>query len=173
MASESTQKWVGRNRPPRVHITYDVETGGAIEKRELPFVVGVLADLTPENTERAPLRQSRFVEIDRDNFNKVMENFGPKVKFAVDNKLDPAKAKLAVEFEFKGIDDFDPLNVIDAVPELSALLHARRALVDLETKLYGNDNLEKVLRRLAEDPKLLGDIKTSLGLEAPQPQPQA
>src|SRR5690242_1948743 len=109
MPKESLQKKVGRVRPPRVHITYDVEIGDAIEKRELPFVVGVLADLSgmPEKS-LPPISKRKFVDIDRDNFNDVMKKIGPRLAFKVDNRLSEDDTKLNVELRFENIEDFSP-----------------------------------------------------------------
>jgi type VI secretion system protein ImpB len=172
MASGSTQKWVGRNRPPRVQITYDVETGGAIENRELPFVVGVIADLSPGKVEREPLRTSRFVEIDRDSFDKVLEKVAPKAEFVVDDHI-KGSGQLKVDVTFTSMSSFDPLNVIAAVPELHELLETRKALVDLQTKLYGNDRLEQFLQALLKDPGLIAQVRGALpaptsGTDAPK-----
>lgn len=136
MADDSTQKWLGRNRPPRVQITYDLETGGAIQKKELPLVVGILADLAgdDEDTEKlATLKKRKFIEIDRDNFNDVLKSIGPKI--TVQGK--PLK--------FSKIDDFRPEAIVKQVDELSQLLEARRNLNDLLAKLDGNDLLNKAL----------------------------
>ncbi|MBV8518859.1 MAG: type VI secretion system contractile sheath small subunit [Acidobacteria bacterium] len=136
MADDSTQKWLGRNRPPRVQITYDLETGGAIQKKELPLVVGILADLAgdDEDTEKlATLKKRKFIEIDRDNFNDVLKSIGPKI--TVQGKA----------LKFSKIDDFRPEAIVKQVDELSQLLEARRNLNDLLAKLDGNDLLNKAL----------------------------
>jgi type VI secretion system protein ImpB len=140
--SESTQKKLGRVRPPRVHITYDVETGGAIEKKELPFVVGIMADLSGRRDPERPLakvKDRKFVEIDRDNFNDVMGGIAPRVAFQVPNVLQNDGAT------FTEIDDFDPVAVLKQVPVLNNLYDARQRLNDLLTKLDGNDELDKLL----------------------------
>src|SRR5919112_3017687 len=107
MARESIQSKLGRVRPPRVHITYDVEVGDAIQLKELPFVVGVLADLSGKPDEPLPrLKDRKFVEIDRDNFNKVLAGMKPRLAFPVDNKLQNDGTKINVELKFSHIDDF-------------------------------------------------------------------
>src|SRR5919198_4991638 len=107
MARESIQKKIGRVRPPRVHITYDVEIGGAIQLKEIPFVVGVLADLSGKPDEPLPpLKDRKFVEIDRDNFNSVLKGMKPRLAFRVDNKLGDSDTKLGVELRFNDLDDF-------------------------------------------------------------------
>src|SRR5882762_8996565 len=109
MPKESIQKKIGRVRPPRVHITYDVETGGAIEKKELPFVVGVLADLSgnPEK-QLPPVKDRQFAEIDRDNFDQVLAKSAPRLTYKVDNKLTDDDTRLGVELKFKSMEDFEP-----------------------------------------------------------------
>src|SRR5215472_7435790 len=106
---ESVQKKLGRIRPPRVHITYDVETGGAIEKREIPFVVGVMADLSGQPEKPLPaLKDRKFVEIDKDTFDRVMGQINPRLVFKVDNRLSEDDTRLGVELRFRGMDDFQP-----------------------------------------------------------------
>src|SRR5262245_47694112 len=101
MPKESIQKKLGRVRPPRVHITYDVETGGAIEKRELPFVVGVLADLGAQSEVTVDLKKRRFAEIDPDTFDRVLEKIEPRLAFKADNKLNNDDTKIGVDIRFK------------------------------------------------------------------------
>src|ERR1043165_2418299 len=109
MARESTQKKLGRVRPPRVHITYDVEIGDAIQLKEIPFVVGVLSDLSGKPDEPLPaLKDRKFVEIDRDNFNQVLKGMKPRITYHVDNKLGDSDTKLGVELRFEDLDDFEP-----------------------------------------------------------------
>jgi type VI secretion system protein ImpB len=138
---------LGRIRPPRVHITYDVETGGAIEKREIPFVVGVMADLSAQpDKPLAKLKDRKFTEIDRDNFDQVMAKQEPRLAFKVDNTLSAAGGKLGVELRFKKLTDFEPQNVARQVKPLNELLELRTKLANLSSSLYGNDKLEEVLR---------------------------
>src|SRR5438105_290137 len=114
--AESMQHKLDRVRRPRVHITYDVETGGAMKKVELPFVVGVLADLTGQaKTPLAPLKERKAVYIDRDNFNEVMARAGTRLAIRVDNKLGDPNSKLAVELNFKQFDDFEPARVASQI----------------------------------------------------------
>src|SRR6266699_7248666 len=118
MAKESVHKKLERVRPPRVHVTYDVEVGNAIEAKEIPFVMGVLADLSGQPREPlARMKDRRFVEITPDNFDSVLESFNPHVSFAVDNKLseDPNAGQLKVDLDFKSLDDFEPTQVAKQV----------------------------------------------------------
>ncbi|HEY8505887.1 MAG TPA: type VI secretion system contractile sheath small subunit [Gemmataceae bacterium] len=146
MGSESLQKKVGRVRPPRVQITYDVETEGALKKVELPFVVGIMADLSGMPKEALkPLKQRRFVPIDRDNFHEVMAKSAPRLALKVQNRLTDEDTKLAVELNFKHLRDFDPARVAEQVPALNQLLELRRKLTELLAKMEGNDALDKLL----------------------------
>ena len=149
--AESLQKWVGRNRPPRVQITYDVEIGDAVEKKELPFVMGVLADLAG-HPDGAPskLKDRRFVEIDRDNFNQIMEKISPRLDLSVEDRL-KGEGEIKVELNFKEFSDFHPEAIVQQVPRLATLLEARTQLRDLLSKLDGNDELNQLLAVVAID----------------------
>jgi type VI secretion system protein ImpB len=149
--SESTQKKLGRIRPPRVQITYDVELGGAIEKKELPLIVGILADLAgkPE-TALPPVKFRKFIEIDRDNFNDVMGSIAPRLAFPVDNRLNGDDAtKMNVELRFRRMDDLRPESLIQQIEPLRKLMEARQRLNDLLAKLDGNDDLDALLQDIA------------------------
>lgn len=151
--AESTQKKLSRIRPPRVQITYDVETGGAIEKKELPLVVGIMADLAGKPAEPLPpVKARKFVEIDRDNFNDVMASIAPRLAFQVDNKLDEeSETKLNVELNFRKMDDLRPESIIQQVDALKKLFEARTRLNDLLAKLDGNDDLDVLLQDIANN----------------------
>jgi type VI secretion system protein ImpB len=144
--AESQQHKLDRVRRPRVQITYDVETGGAMEKKELPFVVGVLADLSgAPKTALKPLKERKMTSIDRDNFNDVLAGATPRVAMKVQNKLTDEDSKLAVELNFKHMDDFEPAKVAEQVPALKELLDMRQRLTYLQSKMEGNDKLEALL----------------------------
>lgn len=161
--SESLQHKLDRVRPPRVHITYDVETGGALLKKELPFVMAVLSDLSGKPEEPLPkVRDRKFVEIDRDNFNEVMAANTPRLAFAVDNKLVDDDSKLQVELRFNEIDDFDPVAVLKQVGPLAKLFEARQRLSDLMTKLDGNDDLDTLLQDVIENSDGQKEIKAEI-----------
>ena len=158
--SESTQHKLDRIRPPRVQITYDVETLGAIEMKELPFVAGILSDLSGKQEEELPkIVDRKFTEIDRDNFNDIMTSIHPRLAFQVDNKLTDEDSKLNVELKFKSIDDFDPVEVVKQIEPLQKLYEARQHLTDLLTKLDGNDALEKLLGEVSENAEGLKELK--------------
>lgn len=169
MPKESLQKKIGRVRPPRVQITYDVETGGAIEKKELPFVVGVLADLsgTP-STPLPPMKDRKFVEIDRDNFDKVLAKVNPRLVFKVENKLSNDDTKIGVELKFSSMEDFEPQKLAEQVEPLRKLIELRRKLSNLRSSLYGNDKLEKMLQSILNDGKELDKLRGEVGLPEPE-----
>lgn len=156
MPKESLQKKVGRVRPPRVHITYDVEVGDAIEKRDLPFVVGVLADLSgmPEKA-LPPIAKRKFVAIDRDNINDVMKNIGPRLAFKVNNTLSEDDTKLNVELRFQSIDDFQPARVAEQITPLRKLLEIRNSLSNLRSSLIGNEKLDSLLQQVVKNQEML------------------
>jgi type VI secretion system protein ImpB len=160
--TESTQKKLSRVRPPRVQITYDVELGGAIEMKELPLVVGILADLAgkPEKP-LPPLKQRKFVELDRDNFNQVMGAIAPRLTFNVDNKLKEGEdaGKFGVELNFRKIEDLRPESIVQQLEPLRKLFEARQRLNDLLAKLDGNDDLDALLQDVAANTESQQKIK--------------
>ena len=171
MARESTQHKLDRVRPPRVHITYDVEIGDAIEMKELPFVVGVLADLSGKPDEPLPrLRDRKFVDIDRDNFNDVMKGMKPRLAFKVDNKLTNDDSKMGVELRFNELDDFEPERVVNQVEPLRKLLEVRRQLSDLLAKTDGNDKLNDRLQEIISNTELLKKLSSEAGSESAEEQ---
>lgn len=164
--SESIQHKLDRVRPPRVQITYDVEIGGAIQMKELPFVMGIMADLSGNPTEPLPkLKDRKFVEIDRDNFNDIMVGTAPRVTFQVDNKLAEEgedAGKMNVELNFRSMDDFNPVAVVNQVEPLRKLYEARSKLSDLLTKLDGNDDLDQLLQAMVSDADKQSEVKKLL-----------
>lgn len=162
---ESTQYKLSRIRPPRVQITYDVETGGAIEMKELPLIVGILADLSGKPEEPLPvLKKRKFVEIDRDNFNDVMAAFKPRLAFQVTSKLNGDDTqKLNVALNFKNIGDFHPGSIVQQIEPLKKLYEARQRLRDLMAKLDGNDDLDALLQQVASNTDGQQQIKAQLG----------
>jgi type VI secretion system protein ImpB len=157
--AESTQHKLSRVRPPRVQISYDVEIGGAMEKKELPLVVGILADLSGKPEEALPpLKKRKFVEIDRDNFNDVLAASAPRIAFQVDSRL-AEDSKLNVELKFRDIEDFEPVNVLKQVEPLRKLFEARQRLADLITTLDGNDDLDRLLQEVVINTEGLQELK--------------
>ena len=164
---ESIQHKLDRVRPPRVHITYDVETGGAIEMKELPFVMGILADLSGKPEEPLPrLRDRKFIEIDRDNFNEVMKGMKPRLAFRIDNKLTNDDTKLAVELRFQNLDDFSPERVAQQIEPLRKLIEVRRQLSSLLAKTDGNDQLSARLQEIISNTEMLQRVGREAGLES-------
>ena len=163
--AESTQHKLDRVRKPRVHITYDVETLGAMEKRELPFVVGVLGDFSGNpTTPLKPLKERKFIQIDRDNFNEVMSRMTPGATFRVENTLKGDGSELAVQLGFNSMEDFDPANVVKQVEPLKKLLETRNKLRDLLTKVDLSPDLENVLEDVLENTDKLQELSGQLGL---------
>jgi len=170
MAKQSAQHKLDRVRPPRVQITYDVEVGGAIELKELPFVVGVLGDFTGNPQEPlAKLKDRKFVEVNPDNFDTVLEGMKPHLSFAVENKLsDEADApNLKVDLKFRKLEDFEPTNVAKQVEPLKKLLELRTRLSDLRGSLQGNDKLEELLLEAVANTEKLDQLKGEIGEEKP------
>lgn len=155
-----------RVRKPRVHIRYDVETEGAQVEKELPFVVGVMGDFSGDPTEPLkPLKDRKFIQIDRDNFNDVMRRMTPGLQMKVENKLAGDGSEMAVDLKFSSMDDFDPTNVVNQVEPLRKLLETRNKLRDLMSKVDRSEELESLLEQVlqsGEDLKTLGD---KLGVE--------
>lgn len=163
---ESVQQKIARIRPPRVHITYDVEVGGALELKELPFVVGVLGDFAGKPAEAlGPIKNRKFVEIDRDNFNQVLGGMKPRLAYNVENKLQDDGSKIGVEMTFNSIDDFEPDRVVQQVEPLRKLVEARRKLSDLMSKMDGNAKLEEMLSDVIQNSGQQAELSKSLGLE--------
>lgn len=164
--AESLQHTLDRVRSPRVHITYDVEVGGAIEMKEIPFVVGVLADLSGKPDEPLPkVKDRKFVEIDRDNFNQVLAGMKPRLAYRVENKLTNDGSKMAVELRFKSLDDFHPEQVAEQVTPVRKLVEARKRLSDLLAKLDGNDKLDELLQDVLGNTEAIEKLSKEAGVE--------
>ena len=165
MAKQSTQHKLDRVRPPRVHVTYDVEVGDAIELKELPFVMGVLGDFTGQPEGPLPkLKERKFVEVNPDNFDSVLEGMKPHVAFSVENKLseDPEAGQLKVDLRFKSLEDFEPEQVARQVKPLKEMLDLRTKLSDLRGSLQGNDKLEELLLDAVGNTEKLGKLKSEI-----------
>jgi type VI secretion system protein ImpB len=169
MARESLQHTLDRVRSPRVHITYDVEVGDAIEMKEIPFVVGVLADLSGKPDQPLPkLKSRKFITIDRDNFNNVLEGMKPRLAFKVDNKLTEEGSSMAVELRFKNLDDFHPEKVADQIEPVRKLVEARKRLSELLNKLDGNDKLDELLQEVLTNTDSLKQLGEEAGVNPSQ-----
>lgn len=171
---ESTQHKLDRVRAPRVHITYDVDIGDAIEKKELPFVVGVLGDFSGNPLEPLPkLKDRKFVYIDRDNFNGVLKGIKPRLTYRVDNTLAKNGTQLGVELNFNSLEDFEPQNVVKQVEPLRKLLEVRNKLADLRNKMGGNDKLEELLMDVLQNTEKLKTLGKEFGREAEVKDPSS
>jgi type VI secretion system protein ImpB len=168
MAGDSVHKKKERIRPPRVHIAYEVELNGAQVMKELPFVVGVLADLSGQpKTPLDRMKDRKFTEIDRDNFDGVLKSMKPRLAMKVDNKLQDDGSELAVELNFEKLDDFRPENVAGQVKPLADLIEIRRQLRELLGRMEGNDRLEELLGAIIENQDVREKLKGTLKAEQP------
>ena len=164
--SDSIHDKLKRVRKPRVHITYDVETGGAEQTKELPFVMGVMGDYSGDNTDnKKSLKERKFVSIDRDNFNQVMGNINPTVSMKVENTLAGDDSEMAVDLSFKHMDDFDPTAIVNQVEPLKQLLEARNKLRDLMSKADRSEELESILEDILQNTDKVASISSELGLD--------
>ena len=162
--AESFQQRRKRQRPTRVNLVYEVETGGAMVKRELPFIMGVMSDLSGDGADDLPeIADRQFVEIKPDNFDKVLKGMKPRLTYAVDNKLDPdAEDKFGVELKFESFDDFSPERVAQQVGPLRQLLEKRQELSDLKGKLATNRKLNKALQQALGDDDSKAKLKEEI-----------
>ncbi len=167
---ESTQMKLSRVRKPRVHIVYEVETEGAVVQKELPFVVGVLGDFSGNaGAEKKSLRERKFIQIDRDNFDEVMSNFKPGLTFNVENVIQNDGSNMSIELHFEKLSDFEPANVIAQIKPLKDLLDIRNKIRDLSTKTDRSEDLERILEDLLQNNDQLKSITSELGLEQVAP----
>jgi type VI secretion system protein ImpB len=167
--ADSTQKKLERVRPPRIQISYEVETGGAIEMKELPFLMGVLGDFSGNPAEPLPkLKDRKFVEVTPDNFDDTLASMKPRLQFSVENKLsdDDNAPKLGVELNFRSMDDFAPENVAKQVKPLRELLELRTELSNLRANLQTNEKLDEVLQDTLGNADKMAKLKAELGLES-------
>src|SRR3546814_2762607 len=163
---ESTQHKLYRVGEPRLQLTYDVEIGEAIEKKELPFVAGVLGDFTGQPEEPlAKLKERKFVNVDKDNFDDVLKGMKPRLQMQADNRLTDDGSKIGVELKFKSLEDFSPERVVNQIEPLRKLLEARQRLADLRNKMAGNDKFEDLLSDVLHNT----DQITKLSQEFPVP----
>jgi type VI secretion system protein ImpB len=162
--SRSIHDKLGRVRPPRVHITYEVETEGAVVVKELPFVVGVLGDFSGNPTSPLkPLKDRKFIQIDRDNINDVMARMTPGLNLRVENTLKGDGSELPVQLKFESMEDFEPARVVEQVEPLRKLLETRNKLRDLLTKVDRSDKLEGLLEKLMQNSEDVKKLSSDLG----------
>lgn len=170
--AESIQHKLDRLRPPRVHITYDVEIGDTTEQKEIPFVMGVLSDLSGQpEAPLPPLKERKYVEIDRGNFDSVLEGVAPRLALTVDNEITEDDTKLGIELHFKSMDDFHPEQIVQQVEPLRKLVEARKKLYNLLGKLDGNDKLSALLQGAISDTDLLEKIGGEMDGSADESDP--
>ncbi len=169
--AESVQQKLTRVRKPRVHITYEVETEGAVVKKELPFVVGVMGDFSGNPTEPLKsLKDRKFIQIDRDNFNDVMARMTPGLNLKVKNTLKDDGSEMSVQLRFNSMDDFSPANVARQVEPLKKLLETRDKLRDLQTKVDRSDELENVLEKVLQNSEDLKKMQSEVGSDGAKPE---
>ena len=168
MAAESIHQKLARVRKPHVHITYEVETEGAVEQKELPFVVGVVGDFSGNPTQPLkPMADRKFISIDRDNFNDIMARMTPGVNFRVENTLKGDGSEMALQLAFKSIDDFDPGRVVDQVEPLKKLLETRNKLRDLLSTVDRSDKLEEQLEEILKNTEKTQELAKAVGADSP------
>lgn len=162
--ADSIHDKLKRVRKPRVHITYDVETNGAVQNKEIPFVMGVMGDYSGDNTEnKKALKDRKFSQIDRDNFNEVMNNISPQLNMKVENTLEGDNSETSVTLDFKSMEDFEPQNIVGKVEPLKKLMETRNKLRDLLTKADRSDDLETLLEEVLNSTDALSKLKSELG----------
>lgn len=164
----SVHKKLDKVRKPRVQITYEAETGEGKEKKELPFVVGVMGDYSGNNpsVEKKALKNRNFIDIENDNFDDVMKKIGPGVRVKVDNTLKNDGSELAVELQFNKMSDFEPANIAKQVEPLRKLLEARAKLNELLTKADRSEELEELLEKVLQNKDDLAALSEELGTKA-------
>lgn len=151
-------------RKPRVHITYDVETDGAVLEKELPFVVGVMGDFSADSTKPVkPLKERRFIQIDKDNINEVMRNMAPGLNIKVENTLENDGSEMAVNLKFDSMDDFEPAAIVEQVEPLKKLMDTRNKLRDLMTKIDRSEELEGLMEKVLQNSDDLNALAEALG----------
>ena len=162
--ADSIHDKLKRVRKPRVHITYDVETNGAVEEKEIPFVMGVMGDYSGDNAEnKKALKDRKFSQVDRDNFNEVMNNIAPSVNMKVDNTLEADGSEMSVNLDFKNMEDFEPQNIVTKVDPLKKLMETRNKLRDLLTKADRSEDLENILEEVLSSTDALAALQGELG----------
>ena len=166
MAAESIHQKLSRVRKPHVHITYEVETEGAVEQKELPFVVGVIGDFSGNPTQPLkPLSDRKFISIDRDNFNDIMARMTPGLNFRVENTLKGDGSEMAVQLAFKSIEDFDPGRIVEQVEPLKRLLETRNKLRDLLTTVDRSEKLEEQLEEILKNTEKTQALAKAVGAD--------
>ncbi len=165
--SESIHDKLKRVRKPRVHITYDVETNGSIVEKEIPFVMGVMGDYSGDNLDsKKPLKDRKFSQIDRDNFNEIMSKVNPQLRLKVENMLESDGSEMSVNLDFKSMEDFEPHRLVEQIEPLKKLMETRNKLRDLLTKADRSEDLENVLEAVLSNTNALSSLSGELGIGA-------
>lgn len=163
--SDSIHDKLKRVRKPRVHITYDVETNGTLVEKEIPFVMGVMGDYSGDNIEgKKSLKDRKFSQIDRDNFNEVMSKVNPQLKLKVENLLEEDGSELSVNLDFKTMEDFEPHRLVEQIEPLKKLMDTRNKLRDLLTKADRSEDLENLLESVLSNTQSLSSLSGELGI---------
>ena len=164
--SDSSQKRVGRVRPPRVQITYDVEDGGATKSSELPMVAGVISDLSGDSSDPTEYAQREFIEVEQGGVDRLMKRLNPTLQFSVDDEISGKEdSEVGASLKFESIDDFSPMGVAKQIPQTAKLLEARRQLADLYSKVEANDALDGILGDILSDADKQAQLRTELGID--------
>lgn len=165
--SDSIHDKLKRVRKPRVHITYDLETNGAIVEKEIPFVMGVMGDYSGDNADnKKTLKERKFSQIDRDNFNDIMSKVNPQLRMKVENMLEGDGSEMSVNLDFKNMEDFEPQKVVEQIEPLKKLMETRNKLRDLLTKADRSEDLESILEDVLSNTSALSSLSGELGIEA-------
>lgn len=160
MALNAQQKRVSKNR---VSITYDVEANGAVEKRELPFVIGMIGDYSADRQDREPVEDRTFFQVDKDNFNQVMARVAPRLTYKVPNRLQDDESEFEVDLEFRSMKDFEPDSIVAKVEPLRKLAKTREQLMTLLAKADRSRDLEKLLKEILQDEEAIRALSAELG----------
>lgn len=164
--AESIHNKLKRVRKPRVHITYDVETNGAVSKKEIPFVMGVMGDYSGDNTaSKKPLKDRKFSQIDRDNFNDILAKTAPNLNFKVDNTMEDDGSEMSVSLDFKHMEDFEPHKIVENVEPLKKLMETRNKLRDLLSKADRSEELEEILEDILSNKDAMASLSGELGVD--------
>lgn len=164
--SDSIHDKLKRVRKPRVHITYDLETNGAQVEKEIPFVMGVMGDYSGDNAEgKKSLKERKFSQIDRDNFNDILGKVNPQLRMKVENTLEGDNSEVSVNLDFKSMEDFEPHKIVEQIAPLKKLMDTRNKLRDLLTKADRSEDLETLLEGILSDTAALSSLSSELGIE--------
>ena len=164
--SDSIHDKLKRVRKPRVHITYDLETNGAQVEKEIPFVMGVMGDYSGDNAEgKKSLKERKFSQIDRDNFNDILGKVSPQLRMKVENTLEGDNSGVSVNLDFKSMEDFEPHKIVEQIAPLKKLMDTRNKLRDLLTKADRSEDLETLLEGILSDTAALSSLSSELGIE--------